>query len=237
MSNLLHKYKHFIAGVIIGGILGVGTLCYAATAGPINVWIEENISFEFNGEKKELPKADKVLLYENKVYLPAWFIVENLGATLEWDKNSKTIQIQSKKKTEHEEQMAQVPNDDYQTLPLKKLVDDVLITVNDISIDANETRIYLKVKNIGEKNIVIEQGKTKIIVNNTIYDQKDIVNKVLHAFDQVWFNDIKEDDEIEGSIKLPAIKKDAKNATLILKMLQNDGSGKETDIKFNIKLK
>ncbi|QXM06745.1 stalk domain-containing protein [Crassaminicella indica] len=237
MNNLLSKYKHFITGIIIGGILGAGTLSYAAISGPISAWVKENISFEFNGEKKELPKSDKVLVYENKVYVPAWFIAENLGATLEWNKGRKTIQINAKNQKEKEEKQIKIPTEDYETMPVKKLVDDVLITVNSISIDTDETRVYLKVKNIGEKDIVIEQGKTKLVANNKTYEQKDIVSKVLHAFSQIWFNNIKEDDEVEGMIKLPPIKKDTKNVTLILKMLQNDGSGKETEIKFNIKLK
>jgi hypothetical protein len=87
----MSKYKHLIAGLLIGVTMsGVGV---AFADQSIQVGITDSIKFVFNGQAKPLPADQKVIYYKGYNYMPARFIAENLGANVSWDQTTKTIKL------------------------------------------------------------------------------------------------------------------------------------------------
>lgn len=232
----MKKYKQLITGLVIGSMLGMGGSVFAEDISVISVFVKKAIHFEINGKKKELPKEDTVFTYKGKTYVPINFMAENLGAEINWDNKTKTISVQSKKKEEIEKQ--ERSKIEYHRLPIKRLIGNVWIDITGVSIDKKNKFIwvYLEVENKGDAPIQIDQMRTKMIAEDqTIYKQGDLVTMV-NPYDHTWFDDIRKDDEINGFIKmpLPEGEEELKNFTLVLKMIQNDGSQKETEVRFDI---
>jgi hypothetical protein len=92
----LKKYRQLLIGIIIGLLCALPCGALAKTAQQVSAWAAEQISFVFDGEKKELPAGYTVLLYENHTYVPARFVAERLGASVGWDQMSKTVRINTK---------------------------------------------------------------------------------------------------------------------------------------------
>lgn len=226
-----------ITGIIIGSMVSAGGAVFAESPSIVFARIMNAVRFEFNGEVKEVPEEYTVLNYKDRTYVPARFVAESLDAEVQWDTKTNTIKIESKEKQENVEEDKETSKVTYDKLPIKKMVENVWIHITGMKADEKETWIYLEVENKGENPVQIDQAGTKIVVGEKIYNQKDLRN-VLYPYDQIWFNDIRKDDEVKGFIKMPLLEeeKDSKNITLKLKMIQNDGSQKETEVEFNIAL-
>lgn len=88
MSN----FKSFIAGIIVGG------MCMTAFAGGIISSAEyKSYDINLNGENV-ISNAELVSVLEKnsnnmKLYMPVRDVLEELGYTVEWDKNNSTVNI------------------------------------------------------------------------------------------------------------------------------------------------
>lgn len=51
------------------------------------------VAYEFNGKTKELPDELVTLNYENRAYIPARFVAENLGARVSYDPDQQVIRF------------------------------------------------------------------------------------------------------------------------------------------------
>ncbi|WP_053954757.1 copper amine oxidase N-terminal domain-containing protein [Inediibacterium massiliense] len=258
------KYKQLITGLVIGSMLGAGASVFAQGS-LVPAQIADYISFTFNGKHKALDSEYTVLMYKDRTYVPARFIAENLGAQVKWDDGMKIISIvkeepkEEVKKTDKEEPKEEPKKEedkksedkkeeqkeekkssiDYKKLPISQTIGDVWISVTGISIDEDDkvASVYIKVENKASTPVQIDQRSAKIIAGDKTYKQEDV--RAIYDIDPTWFNDIKKDDEINGVIKMPIpTKKDEpwKNITLTFKLRQNDGTQKETELKFDIAL-
>ncbi|MCT4618987.1 MAG: copper amine oxidase N-terminal domain-containing protein [Marinisporobacter sp.] len=232
----MKRYKQLIVGLVVGSMLGMGGSVFAENSSVISVFVKKAIHFEFNGEKKELPKDTQAFSYKGNTYLPVKFIAQNLDTELKWDQKTKVLSFTAKKK-EDENVAQQSKKNDYKELPIKKLVGDAWVEITGINVNENDgfAWVYLEVENKKEIPIQIDQMRTKIILEDEIYEQSTLRN-IINPYDNIWFNDIRKDDEINGFIKMPLPKdgKKLENFTLVLNVIQNDEKQKKTEVKFNI---
>lgn len=89
----LKKYKQLIAGVIIGSV--VASTGVAAANQKITAYLSD-IDFTFDGVRKDVPSGFSVLNYDGRTYVPARFVAEELGATVDWNNDTRTVVIKTK---------------------------------------------------------------------------------------------------------------------------------------------
>lgn len=73
--------RKWISGFIVGLFLASTTLASAGTQ-QITVQDASQVKFTFNGVKKSVPSGYTVLMYQDRTYVPARFVAENLGANV-----------------------------------------------------------------------------------------------------------------------------------------------------------
>jgi hypothetical protein len=84
--------KQFILGISCGLILSAATVAYAADSIQASLF---PVTFEFNGQPRELGNEYATLNYNGHVYVPARFMAENLGAVIEYDAEQAKIIIKN----------------------------------------------------------------------------------------------------------------------------------------------
>lgn len=90
----LKKYKQLIAGIMIGSIVsGVGVVSAAPS---ISALMVDYIKFKFDGTEKRVPDGYTVLMYQDRTYVPARFVAENLGFNVGWDGTTSTVTVEKK---------------------------------------------------------------------------------------------------------------------------------------------
>lgn len=221
------KYRQLLLGMIIGGIVATGSTALAGTGGVAS--LAEWVKFKFDGQEKTLPEGYSVLIYQDRTYIPARFVAEELGAKVEWDDKSKTVLITAPKKDS--------TTTTFESLPVVKTVDGVRMELYSMRSEDKFTQFFLKIKNTTTKRMQLDQGKTKFVTSDETFKHEDLadVHNIFFKADQAWYNDILEDQTREGFVMLPKLSKDIKEGTLHLKLIQNDGSQIETDVKFDAK--
>lgn len=148
-------------------------------------------------------------------------------------------QQQEDGKEENEE--SNQPSGDYRKLPLSKHYDDLEFTATLLNLsddfsntdtEANtHTRLYIRIENKESTPLQLLQSKTKMIVDGKEYPLEDMP---FFRLDTKWFNDIRQDDELEGYIALPLIPEDSKEMKLTLYILENDRGQTEREIELDI---
>lgn len=243
------KYKQFIAGVIVGGVLLSGGNVLANNAGlpTITSWVK----YKINGEEKSLPSGYTTINYEGHTYVPTRFIAEELGADVEWDDITKTISVNKQEinveddnddksniedNTDDEaDEPSEEEADNYVELPVSKTIDGVRVEVYSIEEQPEYTKFYLTVKNTKDDPIQLNQESSYFQSESDKYANSDIRGGVLYWKDTAWFSDLKEDDEVEGYIMLPKIPKDEKQGKFYVEVFENSLDNKVMKYDFDIK--
>lgn len=257
------RYRQFLAGIIIGLLCALPCGALAKVTQQVSAWAAEQISFVFDGEKKELPAGYTVLLYNDHTYVPARFVAEKLGAKVDWLEDAQTVKISSLpcpvcQEREAGEKDAEVdpvepqpqdpadkdkdenkqPERDYRRLPLTKVFHDMEVTVTLIADEdatqENYSRIYVHLENKGDTPLQFQQRKTKAIIDGEEYLTTAVPD---YKFDDRWYHDIRKDQKEEGYVVLPFVPEDAEEMLLELIVLYNDAAQETKTVEFAIKLK
>ncbi|MBF8983730.1 hypothetical protein IZY60_09295 [Lutibacter sp. B2] len=226
------RFKKLLAVGLLIGIMSVFTISYGETTNLISVWVQNNIKFEFNGVEKNFPDEYKVLTYKGITYVPMNYICQNLDAKLDWEESTNMVRITTERQNEIEkiiEENEKVAKT-YEKLPIMKLKDNILINISSISIDSNETSVYLKIENKGKIPVQLIQKECKIISDGKAY----AFNKKDNKYNMNWYEDIREDKNIADRIILPKVPNN-KDMTLYLKILKNNIDQEIEEVEFNIK--
>ncbi|SNS43947.1 Copper amine oxidase N-terminal domain-containing protein [Anaerovirgula multivorans] len=247
------KIRYLIIGIVIGVSIMSSALVFANT--PITAWVASNIGFYFNDQFTELPQGYDVILHNGRVYTPARFVAEELGAEVVWDEATNRIYInyeeivpevpsekaidideeKEEKETETETEETQKRKKNYQKLPINITAEDGRIAVTSVSFDNNETIVYIEVE--GRKNypIQLDQSAARIETEEEIYRQSEL-QRTANPVDTKWYNDIRDEERVTGWIKFPPMPEDTKEMTLYLEIFRNDGSKKTTELELDIAL-
>jgi hypothetical protein len=82
----------FFITLVLISTLAAGA--WAAAGLPtVTAFLDANIAFIFDGERRTLPPDTTVLVYQNRTYVPTRFVAESLGAKVDWDAPTKTIRF------------------------------------------------------------------------------------------------------------------------------------------------
>lgn len=253
------RYKQLLAGVIIGLLCALPCGALAKATQQVSAWAAEQISFVFNGEKKELLTGYTVLLYNDRTYVPARFVAEQLGAEVDWLEDIQTVKITSlpcsaclereagqdegegKEEPQPQEpadkEESKQPERDYRKLPQTKVLHDmevsVTLIVDDGATQENYSRVYVHVKNKGDIPLQLKQRQIKAIVDGEEYKNASVPD---YKYDNRWYHDIHTDKKEEGYVVLPFIPEDSKEMLLELTILYNDAAQKTETVEFAIKL-
>lgn len=258
MYHFFKKQRKLFLGILIGLIIGGGGFVFADTAAKVSAVIANHVSFQFDGKNVPIPAEYTVLNYQGRIYVPARFVAENLGAEVTWDAVTNRILFESPK-LECPEPPVQEPGDQedpkkpdpsdkdrddedkdvskrYSKLPMSAVKDKIWVYVSGITVDKDDkvTWIYVEVENKGSANVQLDQRATTILTDGKTYYQKDV--RAVYDTDPHWYNDIREDEKVSGFIKMPLPEKGEKwgDMTLTLKVRKNDGSGDVLEFDFDI---
>lgn len=238
----MRKYKQFISGVIVGGLLlsGGNVLANNASLPSITNWVK----YKFNGEEKQLPSGYTTLNYDGHTYVPARFIAEELGAEVEWDDKTKTVLINKEAEIQEcpecppqQEDKEDTVQKDYEALPVSKTIDGVRVEIYSVEQTYEYTKFYLIVKNTTENLVQLNQQAGSLKTEEDVYEHKDIKGNVLYWKDTAWYTDIQEDDEMEGYVMLPRIPDDTKQGEFYIEVVENGTQPKVLKYNFNLKWK
>lgn len=246
----MKNYKHFFAGAIVGGVLlsGGNVLANNASLPSITNWVK----YKFNDEEKTLPMGYTTLNYDGHTYVPARFIAEELGAEVEWDDKTKTVSIEKKIETDdtskedqsesievEDETEQQEPSQEqtkvYEELPVSKTINGVRVEVYSVEQDYEYTKMYVIVKNTTESLVQLNQESAYFKSENEKYEHKSMKGNVLYWKDIAWFNDIKEDDEVEGYVMLPRIPENENQGEFYIEVIENAQEPEIYKYKFDMK--
>ncbi|MDQ1910708.1 stalk domain-containing protein [Paenibacillus sp. GD4] len=84
--------KKFVLGLLCGAILAASTTLYASDEIRATLF---PVTFQFNGETKDLGSRFAVLNYDGHTYVPVRFMAEQLGAGARYDETTRTVSVQS----------------------------------------------------------------------------------------------------------------------------------------------
>ncbi|NLK97627.1 MAG: hypothetical protein GX272_06045 [Epulopiscium sp.] len=250
---LRKKLGYIVLGTVLGSVLTLSTGAFAETSKLVSAYLGNHIRFEFNGAIKK-PSEDKpAIIYKDSVYVPIRFIAEGTGMPINWNTQTQTVEIKTPEpqiiekevyievpkeetKVEEKEENKEEKKDsrDYHTLPASKTYTNMEVKAVTMLAEENQTKIFFEVKNKESYPLQLIQSETIIEVDGVPYKMSD---KPSVFWDTNWYNDIRKDETREGFIIFNEIPKDTKGIHIVLRIIQNDGSGKYTEVPFDIKVK
>lgn len=244
---LRKRVGYIILGTVLGSMLTLSTGVLAETTKLISAYLGSHIRFEFDGETKKPAEDKPAIIYKDSVYVPVRFIAEGTGMPITWNAKTQTIEVKSPepqvvekivyKETSEEEKEEEETGEvkdtrNYQTLPIFKPYTNMEVTAVTVLKDENETKVFFSIKNKEGYPIQLIQSETIIEVDGVPYKMSD---KPMASWDYKWYDDIRKDETREGYIIFKDTPKDAKGIHVVLKIMQNDGSGKYIEVPFDIK--
>jgi hypothetical protein len=247
---LRKKLGYIVMGAVMGSIFTFSTGVFADTSKLVSAYLANYIRFEFDGEIKK-PSEDKpAIIYKDSVYVPIRFIAEGAGMPITWNAKTQTVEIKTPEPQIIEKEIyIEMPKEDkienpekeeekkdsrdYQTLPLTKTYTNMEVKAITMLAEENQTQIFFAVENKDSYPLQLIQSETVIEVDGIPYKISD---KPSSYWDTNWYNDIRKDEIREGYIIFNEIPDDAKGIHIVLKIVQNDGSGKYTEVPFDLKV-
>lgn len=249
---LRKKLGYIVMGAVMGSIFTFSTGVFADTSKLVSAYLANHIRFEFDGEVKK-PSEDKpAIIYKDSVYVPIRFIAEGAGMPVTWNAKTQMVEVKTpepqiiekevyievpkeENKVEEKKEEKEEKKDlrEYHTLPISKTYTNVEVKAISMLADENETKVFFSVENKDSYPLQLIQSETIIEVDGVPYKMSD---KPSGFWDTNWYNDIRKDEIREGYIIFNEIPEDAKGIHIVLKIVQNDGSGKYTEVPFDLKV-
>ncbi len=240
--------KSAAMGFVAGALCMVSVTAFADSYPEIMAKLFNDVVVKVDGEYKEPPADQPILNYNGYAYVPLRYVSETLGATVNFDIPTRTIDIQSDKRTYVKEvpveKIVYVDKDDpnydkvekkktYEELPVKSKKNDHTVEVTGVTRDEgmSYTKIFLNVENDNNYGCQIVPSECTLVVDGEEVPKYNVVR----LWDQSWsLSDIQYDDEREGFLLFDLIDEDWETATLEVKLLSNE-EGKEEVHTFDIK--
>ncbi len=246
----MKKWKIGLAGVAIGVLLT--TPVFASVYKVVQAQLMHDVLFSINGKTAGSPSNQPVLNYNGYIYVPVRFVSESMDWEINFDPITKKVMITApepeviEKVVEKEvEKIVYVDRTDdpdyvvYNKLPVTIYKDGYQITLRMVMMDDEEgggvkrTRTYLTVENTDVDKIGLMPYEAKLTLDGVEYD---VSNSGGGRWDDVWNNNIYQDEDQEGYILFNGVDHDYSKGSLEFQMRTNDGSGDVIDdIKFDFK--
>ncbi|WP_343187291.1 stalk domain-containing protein [Anoxynatronum sibiricum] len=250
----LKGLSFFVAGLLAGSVL---TGIAAAQPGlSVTATVFNHAQFIFNGEKKPLPEGMTVLNYGGRVYTPARYIAEELGANVGWDPVSQSVLVtwvepepeqiivtlppEEKPVVEEKEQESEKevirPSGDFQRLPIRIQTKDIIVNLPYVRIDERETAFQIETEGRINRPVMIDQRSARMIIDGKEYKHTEVTG-VLDQIDQTWFTqNIFEDDKVNGWIRFGPIDEDTEYLIFEVDYVINDNFPERHTLRYEIRL-
>jgi hypothetical protein len=181
MKNL-SKYKYYICGILMGSTLTfVGNSL--ASGNEVTAQIENWIKFNVNGIETSIPNDYTILNYNGRIYVPARFLAEQLGADVSWDANAQTVVIQDALKQQFDEQQKTIDQLKQQIALLQNNSTKSLKGQGNTSTVYQFEELQSHFENEGQNKTLVIQGKLRNIsltsrnplrISAILYDMNNI---------------------------------------------------------------
>lgn len=246
------KFKGFICGLLIGVVGTATAMGVMADLKAVEAYVS-NAIFKFNGKYKIPSGPDYsgvfALNYNGRLYVPARFVAEGLGAKATWDIKTNTVNIDKEEETkpnytsESKEtesttpaesttaEQETKPNVDYRRLPITLSYSEMDITATVVELNDDDTKIFIRVKNRKQEPLYLQQSKAVLKVGDKEYKPNGISGT---KWSEVWDTDIR--GTSESYLIFPEIDEDTKNIQLEISIVVNDFTQKEIIVPFNINI-
>lgn len=234
----MNRRKILALGISLGLVFSLTFQVFAApTIERIQAYVNNEMTFSFNDKKVPLSDEYEVIVYKDRSYVPVRFLSENLGATVDWNNDTKVISISTSQGAVSPTEPAitdPVDKRDYRKLPLFKETLETKMTVSMFLDDKYGYKLSLALENKTDIPIQLDQINTVVIVDGMEHDMKDAT---ITELDSRWYNDIHKDEKTQGYLRLPNTVKDPEKMHIEFK-LRNNGNTKlkEDTIVFDIDL-
>ncbi len=194
-------------GIILGIILTMSFQVFAAPAlEKIQAYVNRDMTFTFDGKAVALDPEYQVLVYNDRSYVPVRFVAENLGATVDWNNDTKVIAITSTKAaivpvtpSDPVTPKDSVDSRSYKKLPVYNENAEYKMSITVFSRDDYGYVIYATLENKTDIPIQLDQMKTVVEVDGKKYDMMDAT---ITNLDTRWYKDLLKEDKTEGYIRL-----------------------------------
>jgi hypothetical protein len=248
---LRKRIGYIVLGTVIGSILTLSTGAFAEVSNLVSAYLGKHIQFNFNGEIKKSSEDRPAIIYKDSIYVPVRFIAEGTGMPINWNAQTQTVEIKTPEpeviekvvyvevpKEEDEEKEEEKKDEkkdsrDYHTLPTSKTYTNMEVKAITMLAEENQTKVFFSIENKETYPLQLIQSETIIEVDGVPYKMSD---KPSVFWDTNWYNDIRKDEVREGYIIFGEIPEDAKGIHMVLKIMQNDGSGKYTEVPFDLEV-
>ena len=196
----MKRNRIFVLGLAIGLIFAFSIQAFAAPVlQKIEAYINPGITFQFDGVKKELSSDYRVLIYQDRTYVPVRFVAENLGATVAWDSQTQKITVTSAAINVTPD-MPKADDAVYTKLPYYTSTLKYNFTASVLMKDTEGYKVFCTLENKGDYPIQLDQTATKIVVDGKEFFMTEVA---VQNLDKRWFSDIAKDKKTEGYIQLP----------------------------------
>lgn len=191
------KAKSFVTGLIIGSILTT-TISVTAQNQKVEAWLTDKITLNIDGNDMTLPSDMHMVNYENRMYAPVRYIVEQMGGTIEYDADAARVTVKKpnsvaqktpveqekpveEKKVEEpveeetveeeiaEEEKVSDANKSFTKAPMKLRIQDVTFNVFSIERSKSGTSIYFDLNNENSYSIELDYRNAYIEIDGTRY--------------------------------------------------------------------
>ncbi len=183
---IMNKKRYLFLGLITGIMIGVGGAAYASS-NQITAFLNNDIGLKFGAEFKTPPAEQGAILFENRIYLPARFVGESLGAKVDWNETARVatftmpepekeiVYIEKEpeptvdKEEPEEEEQTKEPTITYKEMPVAMTKENVRFMIENIYVFDNYTEVSFKLENRSGGRVSLDHISSKLTVNGKDY--------------------------------------------------------------------
>ena len=224
--------------VVLSAVLITSGIVYAAPT-TIQAFLQPDFRISINDQIKYHPEGLQPIVYQDRTYLPAAFIAEQLGAGVEYNAQTKVISIDQKKTTDQnyitqieeyelkitelEKEIDQLKNNSsssstFSKMPARKTQNGYSVSIEGLSVrDGNDGRLYFNLENKSvDTSVKIQPLSTVLMINGVEYTPKETFTD---KFDKDLFNWLKVDDEVNTFLPFRNLPDDEDIAEMTITMV------------------
>lgn len=168
------KIKSLACGFIAGVLTATSVTVFALTmgSGMVEAYLQDtNVSILLDGKYIELPEDTHILNYDGRIYTPARLIAESLGAEVGWEDARRAVIITPPEKEVVEKvETVEVKVPLYSPLPIKRIKDNLSISLVDYDNRKSEFQLNLEYRNTSNDMIIVDVRNAYVEIDGEKYE-------------------------------------------------------------------
>lgn len=235
------KKSKTLRTLALGFVLGAACMVTTSAIGAsrtVSAIVNDNLFFNINGDLSAATAEQPILNYNGWTYVPIRFVAEKLDCEVNWDPVKKCVTVRSaepEKEYIEVEKIVEVEkpvyvtdeyegeNKVYKKLPTSYKTNEYEVEVLGITRKTTDdhTKVHVNITSDRQEAIQLVQKESVLTVDGKEYP----ISNLTAWWDNTWYQDIKDGDEVEGFILFDLIDEDWSNASLELTLRLSDYNG------------